>query len=381
MELATFLCLLALCACNPFAGDPKRDDTPDDEDTDSGYDTSGPSESDHDSSSVPSTEIDTWTSSTESSPTNDTESIFSDGGVIDPDCSGCTGLGGTLDNMRCAIDICDDATLLSQHYSSPTAPDKTLGTFAAVARLGSTANDLAPQVGDSYAVMATGPALGKNHNVELNPDQATGDPFSRDGYPVYDVMEWRLGLKAPATAKGFEVSFVFLSEEYDEYVGSSYNDKFYILIEAASTNSGAKTVINFTSCRDPENYFDFVCVDESTGCIPGEPFCYVAINTALSECCWYGGCPDGTATTDLSGTGFSCAPTKSADGLIDLGGKGASYGSSTGWLTTEWPIRAGEEFYITFHIHDSADAKLDSEVILDGFRFISEEVKPGTSPQ
>lgn len=375
--LSVILCALGLGACNPFAGDPRRNEDHGEESETWEPSTHGTEESETETNTSFYTDSDTEFPDSDSCP--DTE--FPDAGIIEPDCSSCIGIGGTLENMRCAIDLCDDATLLKQTYTSLTAPEKTLGTFAAVTRLGNISNDLSPQVNNSYAVMATGPALGKNHNVELDPEQGTGDFFSKDGYPIFDAMEWRLRLKAPPYAKGFQVSYVFLSAEYDEYVGSPYNDKFYILIEALSTQGGLKTVINFTPCRDPLAYFDFVCVDKTTGCIPEEPYCYVAINTILSECCWYRGCPEGTATTSLSGTGFSCAPNEAADGLIDIGGKGAYYGSSTGWLTTQWPIRGNEEFYLTFHIHDTADAQLDSEVIIDGFRFIAEEVQPGTSPK
>jgi hypothetical protein len=94
----------------------------------------------------------------------------------------------------------------------------------------------------------------------------------------------------------------------------------------------------------------------------------VAINTALSECCWLGGCPDGKATTDIGGTGFSCA---------DQGGDSDTHGSSTGWLMTEWPIEPGETFKLTFHIHDTGDGVFDSAAILDGLQFVG-SVTPGT---
>lgn len=100
--------------------------------------------------------------------------------------------------------------------------------------------------------------------------------------------------------------------------------------------------------------------------------CYIAINTALSECCWYDGCPDGTWTTDISGTGYSCAALAFLDG--------DSTGSSTGWLTTSWPIQPEEVFSLTFHVHDTGDGAFDSEVILDNFRWHSDPTTPGTEP-
>jgi hypothetical protein len=106
-------------------------------------------------------------------------------------------------------------------------------------------------------------------------------------------------------------------------------------------------------------------------CETGERYCYIAINTALSECCWYDYCPDGGWSTDLQGTGFSCATSFFDDS--------EESGSSTGWLVTEWVIEPEEEFDIIFHIHDTSDHILDSEVIIDKFLFVG-SADPHTDP-
>ncbi len=289
--------------------------------------------------------------------------------AILPSCSGCSGVGGELDNMRCAIELCDDELFLEQNYSSPS--DSAVdGTFAAVRRFGSARNDLEPRHGDSYALMATGPATGTDHSRELG-GQSVLDPFAADAdTDVFDVMEWRLRLQAPPTANGFSIRYVYFSEEYDDYIGTEFNDKFYVFLEAGSTNGGKRTVINFTECRDSQQYYDFVCGQGMQYCNPGERYCYIAINTALSECCWYGGCQLETDRTDISGTGYECAFGSSTD--FD------AHGSSTGWMETQWPIEPNEVFDLTFHIHDSGDGIYDSEVILDRFVFL-EEANPGTA--
>jgi hypothetical protein len=189
---------------------------------------------------------------------------------------------------------------------------------------------------------------------------AVDDSFSDDS--MHDVMEWRLDLLAPDWAAGFRVHYVFFSEEYDEWIGTAYNDKFYMILESGQTNDGAPTVINFTECRDPDDYWDFECQSWNTFCEEGDKLCFIAINAGESECCWYDGCPDGTAETDIGGTGFECAESQAADN--------AEHGSSTGWQITEWPVEGGEEFAITFHLHDTADGIQDSEVILDSFEFV-----------
>jgi hypothetical protein len=204
------------------------------------------------------------------------------------------------------------------------------------------------------------------------------DPYANDLYadtPAYDVMNWELVLQAPTGAHGFRFKYVYFSEEYDDYIGTSCNDKFYVFIEAGSTNDGEKTIINFTDCREPDLYNDFVCPDDADYCDPGEPYCYIAINSALSDCCWYNNCPDGYSWdvgTDITGTGFECASSMMEDSNM--------YGSSTGWLQTQWPIDPGETFKITFHIMDVCDGIFDSEVILDSFHFLGEYTEGGTIP-
>jgi hypothetical protein len=301
---------------------------------------------------------------------SDTDSdTDSDGDTDDTqDCSDCEGVGATLDAMLCALDICGADLISANDYDSPTGAE-TEGTYAAMAHFGDTTNDLAPHENGSYALMATGTATGTAHSEAMGGGEGV-DPFSKDDIPIYDVMEWTIELTAPGWAGGFAFDFVFLSEEYDDWIGLIPNDKFYAVIEAQSTFSGAPKVINFAECRDPDEYFDHICQEGELGCEPGEPYCYIAINSALSECCYYEGCPDGTATTDISGTGYTCAGNELEDADDN--------GSSTGWLTTSWPVDGGETFTLTFHLHDTGDQIYDSEVILDNFRFLEGEVDPST---
>ncbi|NLN62235.1 MAG: hypothetical protein GX146_05090 [Myxococcales bacterium] len=304
--------------------------------------------------------------------------------AIEMDCSQCPALGGELSDLLCAIDLCDADVVLDQQYSSPmtfTHPECTVeDTRHAIAHLGSEANDLKPKKNNSYVVMATG-SVNRSDNfhsmdcVNSMDDNVKGlnDDFvgDTDG-TMYDVVEWKLQLKAPDDAKGFRFKYVFFSSEYDDYISSEHNDKFYAILNAPTTTEGKDRVINYTNCRDHFNYYDFGGEDcnTSTGFC-----CYIAINSAMSDCCWYpylspfvhnspslAPCPDvKDFTTDISGTGYECAPSYAEDGH--------QAGSSTGWLQTSWPIEGGETFTLTFHLHDTADGHFDSQVILDAFEF------------
>jgi hypothetical protein len=183
-------------------------------------------------------------------------------------------------------------------------------------------------------------------------------------------VEWRLQLRAPPDAQAFSFDYVFFSVEYEEVLpeANPYNDKFYAVLKAGSTNGGTATVINYTACRDADVYSDFTCSAEMAleqPCTQNQKYCYIAVNSALSECCNYE-CSEADvnvnpAETSIDGTGYECAPSLSLDN--------AEYGSSTGWLHTVWRIDPGEEFTLTFHIHDTFDSTNDSAVILDAFQF------------
>lgn len=147
---------------------------------------------------------------------------------------------------------------------------------------------------------------------------------------IQDCHQITLTLKAPRWAKSFSFDFNFFSSEYPEYVNKNYNDTFYAIIEAASTNKGASTNIAFDarghSIEVDNNYFE-----------------------------------NDYHPLSNRGSGF------------DSGG-------STSWLRTSWPIQGGEEFKLTFSIHDEGDGVYDSTVILDNVKFHRHESVGNTDP-
>ena len=272
------------------------------------------------------------------------------GGEFEPDCEGLQCTGHTVDAYLCSLEVCYDDLLVSAGFFSPTNSNLD-PAWEAVSHFGSPGNDLQAWAGGSYALLAAGKATGTSHSGGLG-GGSVQDPYAKDGYATYDNVEFQIVLKAPMGALGLSIDYIFFSEEYEEYIGSSFNDKFYIFLQAPVTTQGQKIVINTTACSNPNGYFDFVDGE-------GNKQCYVAINTAFSEPC-------SNPVTDISGTGFQC------------GNGGSANGSSTGWLSTSWPIEAEETFTLTFHIHDASDAIYDSEVILDNFKWLGEPFDPGT---
>jgi Ca-activated chloride channel family protein len=152
----------------------------------------------------------------------------------------------------------------------------------------------------------------------------------RRGVEVYDLHQVRLELTAPPGARSFSFDFDFFSAEYPEYVNQEFNDTFYAILEAPSTNGGRPTNIAFDangrSIEVDNNYFE-------------NPFHPI---------------PN-------AGTGFD------------------AHGSS-GWLHTSWPVRGGEQLALTFSIHDEGDAIFDSLVLLDNFQWHGYDAVGTTDP-
>jgi len=199
---------------------------------------------------------------------------------------------------------------------------------------------LVPLEGYQFLLLSSGP-------VE-NPSPAGGGELSGRTYPdpipaymgtqrlqarrqrVYDLHKVRLELTAPRWARSFSFDFNFFSSEYPEYVKQNFNDTFYAVLEAPSTNNGQPTNIAFdansNSIEVDNNYFQ-------------NPF-HPIPNT---------------------GTGFDAH-------------------GSTGWLRTSWPIRGGQRFVLTFSIHDEGDGIYDSLVVLDNFQWREYDAVGTTDP-
>jgi hypothetical protein len=206
-------------------------------------------------------------------------------------------------------------------------------------RLGSS-NRLRPMEGQRFLALGSGP-IG-------NPNPSSGGQFSdrthrdpmpaflgarrakSDGRPVYDRHQIVIELLAPKDANSFSFDFNFFSAEYPAYVNKNYNDTFYAILEASSTNQGKPTNISFDadgrSIEVDNNYFQ-------------RPFHPIPN--------W--------------GTGFD-------------------HHGSTGWLRTSWPIKGGEKFKLTFSIHDEGDGIFDSVVLLDNFKWHDYQAVGNTDP-
>ncbi len=199
---------------------------------------------------------------------------------------------------------------------------------------------LVPQQGYKFVCLSSGvvgnPAPAGSGQISDKGYADPTPPYSGNVYTgesagsVFDLNKLVFKLKAPANARSFSFDFNFFSAEYPDYINQNFNDSFFAVIKAESTNGGKPTNIAFDSNNNSievdNNYFENEFHPVSN-----------------------------------AGTGFD-------------------YHGSTGWLRTSWPILPGEEFTIEFSVHDEGDAIFDSMVVLDNFKWHDYEASGTTDP-
>jgi hypothetical protein len=88
----------------------------------------------------------------------------------------------------------------------------------------------------------------------------------------------------------------------------------------------------------------------------------VSINVGFFTVCAIGSGSAGcTGAAELTGTGYE------------------NDGGGTGWLTTTAPVKPGEKIVLRFVIWDEGDHILDSQVLIDNFRWRLEAIDDPTT--
>lgn len=188
-----------------------------------------------------------------------------------------------------------------------------------------------PTSGSDYVVLSTGDAAGLHGP---NNSGSTGSAKGGSARGAFDVTVLRLDLQVPADSNCLlGLDFRFLSEEYPEYVGSSFNDAFIAELDDSTW------AVSGSSINAPKNFaFDTV----------GNP---ISINAAGAT---------------------SMKPEYAA---------GTTFDGATPLLSAATPITPGAHS-IYLSIFDAGDQAYDSAVTVDNLRFghvadVSRDCHPG----
>ena len=103
-------------------------------------------------------------------------------------------------------------------------------------------SDLAlfPLKGPSYAALSTGDTGDINMpNDSDSTSTVTGGGNGGHGGDVNDLVTLRIDLDVPADANCMTVDYRFLTEEFDEFVGSDFNDGFLAELDGSNFLVGA----------------------------------------------------------------------------------------------------------------------------------------------
>ena len=192
-------------------------------------------------------------------------------------------------------------------------------------------------VGDGAALLTTG-----NANLADDPDTSGSSGADIGGGTIrgntdFDVTVLRLNLMVPANVNCLlGIDFRFLSEEYPEWVGTSYNDAFIAELDRSTwTTSGSEISAPDNFAFGPD----------------GEP---ITINT--------------TGETSMT----------------EAEAEGTTYDGATPILTAATPITPGPHpLYLS--IFDQGDHIYDSAIVIDDLRLgrvadVERDCKPGAQP-
>jgi hypothetical protein len=307
---------------------------------------------------------------------------------VTPPCDSSLAVDGDATAFAKAIGICKNANadgfglvsaVYSKAYGSATPPVN--GQWGLLPKFGDV---IKPREGGSFGALSSGYAREYDDLTGGMTEFAKGQPLYGNstaagavpmGFPkaalgcdqdgkVNDMIDVKLTLRAPMDAAGFQFDFNFYSSEWPDYVCSNYNDAFIAYV----TSNQVKDNVSFDSNNNPvavnNDFLNRCTPNTSVGCSTSKG----AGSPIGSPAACMGG------ESELQGTGFGPHATTGCN-MKQL----ATVGGSTGWLTTQAPVDAGETFTIDFMIFDAGDEALDSVVLIDNFQWLGGTVSTGTS--
>ncbi len=219
-----------------------------------------------------------------------------------------------------------------------------------------------PRQGESFVILSSGLAdydfsqTCPQEGTAFNNSHPDPDPDAGWDATAIDYVELALEIAVPSNAQSFQFDFHFFSTEYPEWVGSEYNDTFWVNLTSPDLNGNISFDKNGTPIRINNAFFDICDPD------PSKP-------QTASMC--------SKPSVSLTGTGYA------KECVMDS----ISAGGSTDWLYTLSPVKnpstpkPPDTIKLVFSIFDKGDPVLDSTVLIDNFRWkLSPAKEPVTGP-
>ena len=190
------------------------------------------------------------------------------------------------------------------------------------------------------------------NTIQTQWEKGNGNPDDKMWFE-FDVTAPSLNNGDVADANGYKFDFAFLSEEFPEWVDTTFNDMF--IVWQASTNFTGNVVF-----------------------INDQPITVTALWDNATGVDYIGECPTGSPPV-IPGCVGMAAELAGTD-LVDDG-------AGTGWYTATGGVEPGETFKLMFMIMDMGDSILNSYAVIDNWRWDCEGCVPsevndcGIAPQ
>lgn len=215
---------------------------------------------------------------------------------------------------------------------SYTGVDESLGTFDD--------SDIPPATGiESGVILSSGEVkdvVGPNSLADTSVETGAGadaDLTALSGFPTLDASVLTFDFEVPEFAQRISMEFVFGSEEYNEFIGTEFNDVFAFFVNGencATVDSSAVSVNTINNGSDPNVNGDTIPASNPDFYVNNDPFN-----------------PDGTGTT------LPAAPHNTEmDGFTTV-------------LTCEAEVSDTSTNTMKIAIADASDRVLDSWVLLE----------------
>ncbi len=294
----------------------------------------------------------------------------------DFDTCDCGGSASNAADLGSGMDICGDTVTSATKNGGAIqfgVVDAYRGVIGPRRRARQDDPDRPPVIigNNCLATLSSGDATGTQTGVDVDggfcnfsdPDPAHADPNPT----ICDLAQLHFTLHVPPNAKGFAFDFMFMSQEWPEYLCLVYNDTFYAIVDGDdAVNQGVATNAAFDFANRPITVNVGFFEDPAQWTVPLDGTPYGESDSFVS-------CP---SPGDLDFQDGCRLPTYCSDPNLDV-----RTGSGSGWLTTSVPATPGETITLTLSIHDEFDGFFDSLVLLDAFRWLPFEPELQTAKE